>query len=152
MSDLDAEFCDTNVLIYAHDASAGAKHAAAARLLHDLITQDRCRLSPQVLQEFYVNVTRKLVRSMPADEAAVAVGKYAHWVTVATDARDVQAAVALARQRQLSLWDAMIVVAAIKSEAHVLWTEDLQSGTTFGSLHVRNPFVVVGPEGAVGQR
>ena len=141
MSGHESEFCDTNILIYGHDASAGAKHTVAARLLRELIIQDRCRLSPQVLQEFYVNVTRKIARPMTEDEAAVAVSKYAHWATAATDARDVQSAIALARQRRMSLWDALIVVSALKCDADVLWTEDLQHGASFGSLQVRNPFV-----------
>ena len=83
-----------------------------------------------MLQEFYVNVTRKIARPMTEDEAAVAVSKYAHWATAATDARDVQSAIALARQRRMSLWDALIVVAALKCDADVLWTEDLQHGAS----------------------
>ena len=137
--------CDTNIPICGHDASAGAKHTAADRLLRELIIQDRCRLSPQVLQEFYVHVTRRIARPMTEDEAAVAVSKYAHWATVATDARDVQSATALARQRDMSLWDALIVVSALKCDADVLWTEDLQHGASFGGLQVRNPFVDESP-------
>ena len=92
------------------------------------------------MQEFYVTVTRKLPRPIPEDDAATAVSKYAHWAPVATDARDVQSAVALARARRVPLWDALIVVSALKCEAGVLWTEDLQHGTRFGRLQVRNPF------------
>jgi len=53
-------FVDTNVLVYAHDLDAGRKRAIAAAVLKDLWATRRGVLSTQVLQEFYVNVTRKI--------------------------------------------------------------------------------------------
>ena len=51
-------FVDTNILVYAHDASAGAKQKRASALLEDLWdTRDGC-VSVQILQEFFVTVTR----------------------------------------------------------------------------------------------
>ncbi len=57
-------FVDTNVLVYAHDRSAGTKHARARALLEELWDgRDGC-LSVQVLQEFFVAVTRKVPRPL----------------------------------------------------------------------------------------
>jgi len=53
-------FIDTNVLIYAHDADAKAKHTSAKSILRELWRERNVVLSPQVLQEFYVNVTKKI--------------------------------------------------------------------------------------------
>ena len=53
------EFVDTNVLLYAYDADAGDRHEAAFALVDRLWRERRGALSIQVLQEFYVNVTRK---------------------------------------------------------------------------------------------
>ena len=64
------QFVDTNVLIYAHDLSAGPKHARANELLRQLWQTRAGCLSIQVLQEFYVNVTRKVASPLPPETAA----------------------------------------------------------------------------------
>ena len=62
----DRSFIDTNVLIYAYDLEAGSKHTIAANILRDLWLSGSGALSTQVLQEFYVNVTKKSQgRSVP---------------------------------------------------------------------------------------
>jgi predicted nucleic acid-binding protein len=53
------EFVDTNILLYAYDATAGERHEAASALVDRLWRERRGAISVQVLQEFYVNVTRK---------------------------------------------------------------------------------------------
>lgn len=135
-----AEFCDTNILVYAHDVTAGAKRVTAAMLLDDLCREDRCRLSPQVLSEFYVNVTRKLPHRLEPTEAFAIVVDLAACVRTATTGEDVLAAIELAQVRQLSLWDALVVISALKSGAAVLWSEDLQDRARYDGLEVRNPF------------
>lgn len=57
---MNAEFVDTNVLLYAYDTSAGARHEAARELVSRLGRARRGALSVQVLQEFYVNAVRKI--------------------------------------------------------------------------------------------
>lgn len=56
------QFVDTNVLVYAHDISAGPKHVRAEQLVRDLWKSGARCLSVQVLQEFYVTITRKVTR------------------------------------------------------------------------------------------
>jgi uncharacterized LabA/DUF88 family protein len=41
---------------------------------------------------------------------------------------------------QIAFWDAMLVTAARKAGAAVLWSEDLNDGQAFGGTVVRNPF------------
>lgn len=135
------EFCDTNILVYAHDVTAGAKRSTAVALLDDLCLDDRCRLSPQVLSEFYVNVTRKLPHRLEPAEAFAIVIDLAACVRVPTMAEDVVAAIELARTRQLSLWDALIIRSALRARAAVLWSEDLQDRARYDELEVRNPFI-----------
>jgi predicted nucleic acid-binding protein len=72
-------FIDTNVLIYAHDADAGAKHEIAKTVLRDLWSERTGVLSVQVLQEFYVNVTRKVPSPLSRDLARLVVSSYAIW-------------------------------------------------------------------------
>lgn len=131
-------FVDTNVLVYAHDEDEPVKRDRALELLEDV--GPRMVISAQVLAEFYVTVTRKLARPIPADTAAAQVASLAVAATVATDAGLVQEAVELGRRHQLSLWDAMIVRAAVRGGCDVLLSEDLQDGLAVDGVTVRNPF------------
>ena len=71
------EFVDANVLVYAFDASAGRKKAAAERLLARLWEAGTGCLSVQVLQEFFVTVTGKVAQPLSVDEAADRVREFA---------------------------------------------------------------------------
>jgi hypothetical protein len=75
------QFVDTNILIYAHDISAGQKHFRAPDLVRELWQSGEGCLSIQVLQDFYVNVTQKVTRPMPPDTAARIVADLAVWQT-----------------------------------------------------------------------
>ena len=134
------EFVDSNVLVYAEDASAGAKRDTAARLLERLWeTQTGC-VSVQVLQEFFVTVTRKVPKPMAPELAEERVRDLSRWTVFAPGPADVLAAIALSRQHQLSLWDAMIVESAAQSGCGILWSEDLQHGRRIRGLQIQNPF------------
>jgi predicted nucleic acid-binding protein len=67
---------DTNVLIYAHDVDAQMKHAIAQDILRELWTRRTGALSTQVLQEFYVNVTRKIASPLSKPSARATVDNY----------------------------------------------------------------------------
>ena len=79
-------FVDTNVLIYAHDVDAPAKHQIASAVLRELWSRAHRGLSLQVLQEFYVNVTRKIATPLSKDSARPIVNSYAIWCTETTPA------------------------------------------------------------------
>ena len=134
------EFIDANVLVYAFDASAGSKHAAARDLVERLWESGTGCLSVQVLQEFFVTVTRKVAMPLAIDAATDRVQELALWRVFAPTAEDVLAAIAIQRQAQLSFWDAMIVRAAAESGCDVLWTEDLTHGQLLRGVRVCHPF------------
>jgi len=69
-----------NILIYAHDADAGIKRQRAVEKLRQLWENGSGRLSVQVLQEFYVNVTRKLTTRVARSTAREVVNTYSAWV------------------------------------------------------------------------
>jgi predicted nucleic acid-binding protein len=77
---------DTNVLIYAHDVDAGEKHEAAKSLLRELWIERAGALRVQVLQEFYVNVTRKIPSALPKEKARLVVSSYSIWCSETTPA------------------------------------------------------------------
>jgi predicted nucleic acid-binding protein len=134
------EFIDANVLVYAFDSSAGRKQQAAQKLLERLWESGAGCLSVQVLQEFFVTVTRKVARPLPAEEAAARVRELATWKVFTPTAADVLAAIDLHTQARLGFWDAMIVLAAAESGCDVLWTEDLSDSQSVRGVRIRDPF------------
>lgn len=134
-------FVDTNVLVYAYDRAAGAKRDLARDLLEALWNEGRGVLSTQVLQEFYVNIRRKTRPPVSQEEARALVADYLVWDPIVNDGATVLEAIDVGHRYQLSLWDALIVVAARKGDASVLYSEDLNHGQTFGSVQVLNPFL-----------
>lgn len=141
-------FVDANVLVYAFDASAGDKQTAAMALLDALWAAETGCLSVQVLQEFFVTVTRKVPRPLAVDEAAARIREFSTWDVFAPTAEDVLEAIALQKAAGISFWDAMIVQAAAELRCDTLWTEDLSHGQTIRGVRIRNPFA---PPGAASR-
>jgi len=133
-------FLDTNVLVYLFDHGAPGKREIARELIKGHGTDADLVLSTQVLQEFYVVVTRKLAVPLQPEQAERAVRDLARLPVVPASVDLVLAAVARSRRGDLSFWDAMIVEAALRAGAAELLSEDLQDGREFEGLRVRNPF------------
>ncbi|MGD8932405.1 MAG: PIN domain-containing protein [Chromatiales bacterium] len=136
----DKVFVDTNILIYAHDLDAGRKHETAKSLLRDLWENHTGVISTQVLQEFYVNVTRKITQPITASQARGIINAYAAWRVEIIQPSDVIQASEIQERYRLSFWDSMIVVTAAKSRADILVTEDLNPGQIIEGVLVKNPF------------
>ena len=133
-------FVDTNLLVYAEDRDAKAKHAIARDLVLEIWNARDGVLSVQVLQEFYVNVTRKLKKPLTAARALEIVQEYLSWSVVENTGSLLVDAVRLQQKAQLSFWDALIVQAAIAAGCERLYSEDLNAGQRFGSVLIVNPF------------
>lgn len=136
----DRVFVDTNVLVYAHDLDAGERHDVAARLVSELWDSRTAVISTQVLQEFYVNATRKIPSPLPRAVARQVVRTYAAWQTEIISSLDIEAASEIEEQHQLSFWDALIVAAARKGGASRILTEDLSPGRSISGVRIENPF------------
>ena len=134
-------FFDTNLLVYLFDSSSPEKQRRAREVLAERTQHDEVILSAQVLQEFYVVVTRKLARPLSDDRAGRLVQEFSTFPVVTTDAPLVLAGVVLARRHRLSLWDAMVVVAAKAGGAAEVLTEDLQHGQVLEGIRIVNPFL-----------
>lgn len=140
MNDEGVEFCDTNILVYAYDLSAGEKRTTARRLLEGLWESGRGALSLQVLQEFFTTLTRKASPPVSASIARRIVEDLATWRVYEPGRADLFAAIDASMEWNISFWDAMILVAARRSGASILWSEDLNDGQEYGGVVVRNPF------------
>ena len=137
----DRYFVDTNILIYAYDTSAGIKHETAHTLLSSLWKNRNGVISTQVLQEFYVNVTRKIARPLEIASARMIIEDFATWDVVTIETDTILAAIDLQQLSALSFWDAMIMSAAASAGADVLLTEDLKHGQIIAGVKICNPFI-----------
>jgi len=134
----DKTFVDTNVLIYAHDIDAKTKHEIAKEKLRELWTERSGALSTQVLQEFYVNVTRKIASPLPKDAARLVVNSYSIWCGETTPA-EITAAFRIEDESRIGFWDALIVASAVKCGATRILSEDLNAQKIAG-VQIENPF------------
>ncbi|MER9104781.1 PIN domain-containing protein [Mesorhizobium sp. M0848] len=131
-------FLDTNILVYAaigHKAER-AKYERAV----ELIAKEDYSTSAQVLQEFYVNVTKRA-------EVTLAPAKAAEWVAAISmkpcqdlDSAVVMRGIANAQRYQISYWNGAIIAAAERLGVKILYTEDLNHGQSYGSVVAMNPF------------
>ncbi len=135
----DRTFVDTNVLIYAHDVDAKSKHEVAKRVLSELWTQRTGVLSMQVLQEFYVNVTRKIPSPFAKDVARMVTSSYAIWCLETTPA-EISLAFRIEDESRIGFWDALIVASAAKCGASRILSEDLNAGQMIAGVRIENPF------------
>jgi predicted nucleic acid-binding protein len=133
-------FVDTNVLVYAFDKSSSPKKQVAQRLMLELMDQDRLRVSTQVLQELFVTLTRKVSQCCSTEEALAVLEDLTAWPLITVDYAAIRAAGGLAHQAKLSFWDALVVVAAARTGAAVLYTEDLNDGQEILGVRISNPF------------
>jgi predicted nucleic acid-binding protein len=131
-------FVDTNILVYADDRADPAKQSRAQDLIRRLIREKRGRLSTQVLAEYFVAATRKL--GIETVDARRRVELYSRFDVIALQPADILGAIDLHRLHGFSLWDALIVRAALLAGCRTLYTEDLQAGFRIETLEILNPF------------
>ncbi len=133
-------FVDTNILIYAHDSDAGEKGEIASQQLSELWESGEGRLSVQVLQEFFVNVTRKIEKPLPVAAAREIIRIYRVWARHGTGVDEVLRATEIQELNRLSFWDSLIVASAEKAGAGTILSEDLNPGQVISGIRVVNPF------------
>ena len=131
-------FFDTSVLIYADDKAAPAKQRRALDLVAEHRRARTGVVSLQVLQEYFVAVTRKL-----RVDAAIARRKIellAEFDVAVPEVQDILAAIDLHRLHGFSFWDALILRAAKQAGCSVLFSEDLQQAREIDGVRIVNPF------------
>ena len=135
----DRYFVDTNILMYAHDTTAGAKHERARALVESLWRDRSGVVSTQVLQELCVNLRRKAGMPLDATTTREIVGDYLTWHVVVNGPQSILEALDLEARHRVSFWDALVIHAAQAAGAEVLYSEDLSDGQQYGPVRVVNP-------------
>ncbi len=131
-------FVDTNILVYADDVAEPAKQTRAQNLIDRVLAENTGWVSLQVLQEYVAVATRKLRMDAAAIRRRVELYRAFHIVRLDMD--DLLAAIDLQRFHEFSIWDAMIVRAALIAGCRKLYTEDFQSGFRIEKLEIVSPF------------
>lgn len=130
-------FVDTNILVYAVDRNDPKSRKVSRDALRRL-AKDSCGvISTQVLQEFYVVLTRRL-----GIEPLIAKGilhSYENFEVVLIDPPLIKEAIDCSVLNKISFWDALIVVAAESAKCEKIWTEDLNPGQTINGILIEDP-------------
>lgn len=135
----DQIFIDTNILVYAHDIEAGVRHTIARERVTELWRRSLApALSVQVLQELYVNLIRKDVGQ---PEAQQTITDYGTWNVVNNDQTLLLEGIALQARWQTSFWDALILAAAVRAKANIIWSEDFSTSQVYEGIVVVNPLL-----------
>jgi predicted nucleic acid-binding protein len=137
----DKYFVDTNILVYAHERSAGAKQQRAKQLLVQLWNSGNGVLSTQVLQELCINLRRKAGNPLSIDDVRLLIRNYSTWEVVTNTPASVLKALDIEMRYKISFWDALIIQAAEEAGASVLYSEDLAAAQFYGTIQVVNPLI-----------
>ena|SRR5436190_1932481 len=129
---------DTNILVYAEEATAGTKHVAALEMLEKL-PRETTLIPVQVLGELYRVLLGKARRPAARARASV-IGWGDSFPLIEMSSSVMLAAVDLAREHQLHIWDAVILAAAADAGCRLLLSEDFQDGFFWSGVTVTNPF------------
>lgn len=136
----DNVFVDTNVLLYSRDSSEPEKQPLASTRLDELWEDRTGRLSVQVLNEYFVNATRKLDPGLSPEEAWEDIEALSAWEPLKLDMAILSRAFAVQQRYRLSWWDSLIVAAAEASGCSRILSEDLSDGASYFGIVVENPF------------
>jgi len=137
----DNIFIDTNILVYAHDLDAGDKHEEASKIIYQLWESKNGVLSTQVLQEFYVTLTKKMPRPLNKVATRKILKEYFSWQVVINDLQIIFQASEIEEDYKISFWDALIVSAAYSKNVATILTEDLNHGQYIEGIFIQNPFI-----------
>lgn len=136
----DKYFIDTNILMYAHDSTAGEKHECAKALVEQMWKTNSGVVSAQVLQELVVNLRKKARKPLDAKAVRDLVTDYLAWQVFVNRGDSILEALDLETRYQVSFWDALVIQAANAAGVSILYSEDLSDGQCYGGVTVSNPF------------
>lgn len=136
----DRVFVDTNVIVYAYDKDAGKKHRIAVDIMKDLWRSGRGTISTQILQEFFVTLTKKISAPMDISVVRETIRRLSKWDVAIIDVDTIIRATELQERYNYSFWDSLVVAAAIASGVRTIFSEDLSDGQTIEGITIKNPF------------
>ena len=136
----DKYFIDTNIIVYAHDKTEINKKKISGEIIINGIKNDNIVLSTQVLNEFYVTVTKKIKQTLRPVEAKKEIELLKCIELVEININLILKAIDISQKYILSYWDSLIISAAIRAKCSIIYSEDLNPGQKIESVKVINPY------------
>ena len=136
----DKVFVDTNILVYAYDTDAGKKHGIALNIMKDLWHSGLGTISTQILQEFFVTLTKKIAAPLDISVVRETIRRLAKWDVLLIDVDAIISATELQETYKYSFWDSLIIASAMAGGAKTILSEDLADGQTIQGVTIKNPF------------
>jgi len=128
--------------VYARDSSETEKQAGAEQWLAKLWAHELGRLSAQVMNEYYVTVTRKLKPGLSKEQARADLRALTVWQPLEISTTLIESAWDIQDQYGYSWWDTLVISSALFLSCTYLLSEDLQHDQQIGNLTIINPFLV----------
>jgi predicted nucleic acid-binding protein len=138
---IDRVFVDTNILVYAYDRDAGAKRDQAKDLISGLWENRSGVISTQVIQEFYITLTRKIPNTLSNASARKVIRSFLAWEMAINDIPIILHAMEIEENHRISFWDALIIAAAYTKNCSTILSEDLNHHQTIEGILITNPFL-----------
>jgi len=135
-------FVDTNILVYARDSAVAEKQIKAEQWLTGLWRHESGRISTQVMNEYYMTVTRKLKPGLSTAQARADLRALAVWQPLEMSTTLIESAWDIQDQYAYAWWDTLIIAAALFLDCRYLLSEDMQHDQCIGNLKIINPFLV----------
>lgn len=136
----DKVFLDTNILVYAFDAGDPPRQRLAFDLMERHLRDHTAVFSLQVLQEFFVVITRKVKTPMEPKKARLLVGDFLRQNVVEPNSVHLLKAMDLSIAQSFSFLDSLVIVTALAADCKRLYSEDLQNHRMIEGLTIMNPF------------
>jgi predicted nucleic acid-binding protein len=133
------DFIDTNVLVYAYDASDQRKQAIAQEIVRKAVAGEMVT-STQVLAEFAATLLHKLSPPARSEDVIMLLDALGPIKLVLPDEGIVRRAVEAHGTYGLHFYDGMIVATAERAGCERIWSEDLNAGQEYFRITVKNPF------------
>lgn len=128
-------FFDTSVLVYML-----TENDPRAAMVEKLLLAGG-NLSVQTLNEFANVARRKLKLTWNEVEQALSDIRFLCRPPVPVTVKIHDAAIKIAKRFRFSIYDSLIIAAALEQKCTTLYSEDMQNGQKIESLTIRNPFV-----------
>lgn len=132
-------FVDTNVLIYA--VSDDPQDLQKRVIAQEIMDRQDLRMSVQVLQEFYVQSTRRTRKSPLIPALALEyILTWSRFEPAPVTTAILAEAISISGKYRLSYWDSAIIAAAKQLRCKTVLTEDLNHGQMIDGVRILNPF------------
>lgn len=139
----EAAILDTNILVYAYDTFDKRKHEKCKPLVEAAFKGDRrFAVSNQILSELFFVLTRKLKKPFPSEDAETIVSGIVdsvNWIKINYNHETVKGAITISKNRNISIWDSLIVATALENGITKIYTENTKDFKEIAKINAVNP-------------